>query len=49
MSPASQHHRLKDQDIVEHMAELVEKKAAEIEAAKAANEAAEKPAASSAA
>jgi (E)-4-hydroxy-3-methylbut-2-enyl-diphosphate synthase len=32
-----QHHRLKDQDIVEHMAELIEKKAAEIEAAKAAN------------
>jgi (E)-4-hydroxy-3-methylbut-2-enyl-diphosphate synthase len=30
-----QHHRLKDQDIVEHMAELIEKKAAEIEAAKA--------------
>ncbi|HEY3146963.1 MAG TPA: flavodoxin-dependent (E)-4-hydroxy-3-methylbut-2-enyl-diphosphate synthase, partial [Dongiaceae bacterium] len=44
-----QHHRLKDQDIVEHMAELIEKKAAEIEAAKAANEGAEKPAASSAA
>jgi (E)-4-hydroxy-3-methylbut-2-enyl-diphosphate synthase len=45
-----QHHRLKDQDIVEHMAELIEKKAAEIEAAKAANEAeAEKPTASSAA
>ena len=30
-----QHHRLKDQDIVEHMVELIEKKAAEIEAAKA--------------
>jgi (E)-4-hydroxy-3-methylbut-2-enyl-diphosphate synthase len=30
-----QHHRLKNQDIVEHMAELIEKKAAEIEAAKA--------------
>lgn len=30
-----QHHRLKDQDIVDHMAELIEKKAAEIEAAKA--------------
>jgi len=44
-----QHHRLKDQDIVDHMAELIEKKAAEIEAAKAANEGAEKPAASSAA
>ena len=49
-----QHHRLKDQDIVEHMAELIEKKAAEIEAARkanggAANEGAEKPAASSAA
>lgn len=29
-----QHHRLKDQDIVEHMVELIEKKAAEIEAAK---------------
>ncbi|MGH6891159.1 MAG: flavodoxin-dependent (E)-4-hydroxy-3-methylbut-2-enyl-diphosphate synthase [Dongiaceae bacterium] len=47
-----QHHRLKDQDIVDHMVELIEKKAAEIEAAKAAaaNEAGpEKPAASSAA
>ncbi|WP_119304532.1 flavodoxin-dependent (E)-4-hydroxy-3-methylbut-2-enyl-diphosphate synthase [Dongia deserti] len=33
-----QHHRLKDQDIVEHMAELIEKKAAEIEAEKAAND-----------
>jgi (E)-4-hydroxy-3-methylbut-2-enyl-diphosphate synthase len=31
-----QDHRLKNQDIVEHMAELIEKKAAEIEAAKAA-------------
>ena len=30
------HHRLKDADIVEHLVELVEKKAAEIEAAKAA-------------
>jgi (E)-4-hydroxy-3-methylbut-2-enyl-diphosphate synthase len=30
-----QHHRLKNQDIVEHMAELIEKKAVEIEAAKA--------------
>lgn len=36
----NQHHRLKDQDIVEHMAELIEQKAAEIEAAKAANESA---------
>jgi (E)-4-hydroxy-3-methylbut-2-enyl-diphosphate synthase len=49
-----QHHRLKDQDIVEHMAELIEKKAAEIEAAQktnggAANEGTEKPAAISAA
>jgi (E)-4-hydroxy-3-methylbut-2-enyl-diphosphate synthase len=45
-----QHHRLKDQDIVEHMVELIEKKAAEIEAAKAANEsAADKPAAVTAA
>ncbi|MBX6369471.1 MAG: flavodoxin-dependent (E)-4-hydroxy-3-methylbut-2-enyl-diphosphate synthase [Rhodospirillales bacterium] len=35
------HHRLKDQDIVEHLVELVEKKAAEIEAAKAQAEAAE--------
>src|SRR5499426_3601229 len=32
------HHRLKDADIVEHLAELVEKKAAEIEAAKKAEE-----------
>ena len=31
----NQHHRLKDQDIVEHMAELIEQKAAAIEAAKA--------------
>jgi len=30
-----QHHRLKNQDIVDHMVELIEKKAAEIEAAKA--------------
>src|SRR5690349_4122188 len=48
-----QHHRLKDQNIVEHMAELIEKKAAEIEAQKsndgAANEGTEKPAAISAA
>jgi (E)-4-hydroxy-3-methylbut-2-enyl-diphosphate synthase len=35
------HHRLKDQDIVEHLVELVEKKAAEIEAAKAQAAAAE--------
>ena len=34
-----QHHRLKNQDIVEHMAELIEKKAAEIEAAKAVEKA----------
>lgn len=34
-------HRLKDQDIVQHLVGLVEKKAAEIEAAKAAAEAAE--------
>ena len=34
----NQHHRLKDQDIVEHMAELIEQKAAEIEAAKAVND-----------
>ncbi|MFY7962106.1 MAG: flavodoxin-dependent (E)-4-hydroxy-3-methylbut-2-enyl-diphosphate synthase [Elsteraceae bacterium] len=30
------HHRLKDKDIVEHLAEMIEKKAAEIEAAKLA-------------
>jgi (E)-4-hydroxy-3-methylbut-2-enyl-diphosphate synthase len=30
------HHRLKDQGIVDHLVELVEKKAAEIEAAKSA-------------
>ena len=34
-----QHHRLKNEDIVEHMAELIEKKAAEIEAEKAAEKA----------
>jgi (E)-4-hydroxy-3-methylbut-2-enyl-diphosphate synthase len=34
-------HRLKDQDIVQHLVGLVEKKAAEIEAVKAAAEAAE--------
>jgi (E)-4-hydroxy-3-methylbut-2-enyl-diphosphate synthase len=28
------HHRLKDADIVEHLAEMIEKKAAEIEDAK---------------
>jgi len=32
------HHRLKDADIVEHLVEMIEKKAAEIEAAKAAAE-----------
>jgi (E)-4-hydroxy-3-methylbut-2-enyl-diphosphate synthase len=32
----NQHHRLKNQDIVDHMVELIEKKAAEIEAEKAA-------------
>jgi (E)-4-hydroxy-3-methylbut-2-enyl-diphosphate synthase len=32
------HHRLKDAGIVEHLAEMIEKKAAEIEAAKAASE-----------
>lgn len=37
----NQHHRLKDQDIVEHMAELIEQKAAEIDAAKASEAAAE--------
>ncbi|MGE0422537.1 MAG: flavodoxin-dependent (E)-4-hydroxy-3-methylbut-2-enyl-diphosphate synthase [Reyranellaceae bacterium] len=30
------HHRLKDADIIEHLAQMIEKKAAEIEAAKAA-------------
>src|ERR1700754_4668743 len=35
----NQDHRLKNQDIVEHMVELIEKKAAEIEAAKAAEKA----------
>jgi (E)-4-hydroxy-3-methylbut-2-enyl-diphosphate synthase len=30
------HHRLKDADIIEHLADMIEKKAAEIEAAKAA-------------
>ncbi len=34
-----QHHRLKNQDIVDHMVELIEKKAAEIETAKAAEKA----------
>jgi (E)-4-hydroxy-3-methylbut-2-enyl-diphosphate synthase len=32
------HHRLKDENIVDHLVAMVEKKAAEIEAAKAANE-----------
>jgi len=32
------HHRLKDEDIVDHLAEMIERKAAEIEAAKAAAE-----------
>ena len=32
------HHRLKDQDIVDHLAEMIETKAAEIEAAKAAED-----------
>jgi (E)-4-hydroxy-3-methylbut-2-enyl-diphosphate synthase len=36
-----QDHRLKDDSIVDHLVELVEAKAAEIEAAKAAEEAAE--------
>jgi (E)-4-hydroxy-3-methylbut-2-enyl-diphosphate synthase len=36
-------HRLKDQDIVDHLVDLVEKKAAEIEAAKAKEEAAAEP------
>lgn len=35
-----QHHRLKDEDIVDHLVEMVEQKAAEIEAAKADAEAA---------
>jgi (E)-4-hydroxy-3-methylbut-2-enyl-diphosphate synthase len=35
------HHRLKDADIVDHLVELIEKKAAEIEAAKTAAAAAE--------
>jgi (E)-4-hydroxy-3-methylbut-2-enyl-diphosphate synthase len=34
-----QHHRLKNEDIVEHMAQLIEEKAAAIEAAKAAEKA----------
>ncbi|HEY1502654.1 MAG TPA: flavodoxin-dependent (E)-4-hydroxy-3-methylbut-2-enyl-diphosphate synthase [Stellaceae bacterium] len=36
-------HRLKDQDIVDHLVDLVEKKAAEIEAAKAKEEATAEP------
>ncbi len=39
----NQHHRLKNQDIVEHIVEMIEKKAAEIEAAKS-TEAATAPA-----
>ncbi|MGH6991201.1 MAG: flavodoxin-dependent (E)-4-hydroxy-3-methylbut-2-enyl-diphosphate synthase, partial [Stellaceae bacterium] len=34
------HHRLKDENIVDHLVAMVEKKAAEIEAAKAAQKAA---------
>ena len=37
------HHRLKDESIVDHLVEMVEKKAAEIEAAKVAEEAGEAP------
>src|SRR5919109_4060655 len=37
-SPGGPHHRLKDADILDHLAELIEKKAAEIEAARAAPE-----------
>jgi (E)-4-hydroxy-3-methylbut-2-enyl-diphosphate synthase len=37
------HHRLKDAGIVEHLAEMIERKAAEIEAAKAASETADPP------
>jgi (E)-4-hydroxy-3-methylbut-2-enyl-diphosphate synthase len=36
-------HRLKDADIVEHMVEIVEKKAAEIEKARAAEQEAAPP------
>ncbi|QEX19152.1 4-hydroxy-3-methylbut-2-en-1-yl diphosphate synthase (flavodoxin) [Hypericibacter terrae] len=43
------HHRLKDADIVDHLVDLIEKKAAEIEAAKAAADAAEASGAKSAA
>ncbi|MBV8192561.1 MAG: flavodoxin-dependent (E)-4-hydroxy-3-methylbut-2-enyl-diphosphate synthase [Alphaproteobacteria bacterium] len=39
------HHRLKDADIVEHLAEMIEKKAAEIEAAKRAEAESQKVAA----
>ncbi len=39
-----QNHRLKDKDIVEHLAEMIEKKAAEIEAEEAEKKAAEKTA-----
>jgi len=43
------HHRLKDADIVDHLVDLIEKKAAEIEAVKAAADAAEASGAKSAA
>jgi (E)-4-hydroxy-3-methylbut-2-enyl-diphosphate synthase len=43
------HHRLKDADIVDHLVDLIEKKAAEIESAKAAAAAAEASGAKSAA
>jgi (E)-4-hydroxy-3-methylbut-2-enyl-diphosphate synthase len=43
------HHRLKDADIVDHLVDLIEKKAAEIEAAKAADATAEASGAKSAA
>ena len=36
------HHRLKDASIVDHLVELIEKKAAEIEAAKAAGDEADR-------
>ena len=41
-------HRLKDQDIVDHLVHLVEQKAAEIEAEKAAEEQGETPKAAAA-
>ncbi len=37
------HHRLQDEDIVDHLVRMVEKKAEEIEAAKAESEAADRP------